>query len=197
MNDDIALTVAQRLIKAEEGCYLVAYPDPASLLAKALGPKAAEQIGRGAGVPEHLRHLSGAPWTIGYGQTGPDVKHGTVWSQQHADTRLAQTLGLTFAQVKATWPGSHRLHPKAQAALISLAYNRGTSLTRKAGDALDRRREMRELQPAVVTRDYAQMAALFRSMKRLWEGKGLAGLIRRREAEAALCEEALTDIGRA
>jgi len=197
MNDDIALTVAQRLIKAEEGCYLVAYPDPASPLAKALGPAAAEKIGRGAGVPEHLRHLSGAPWTIGYGQTGPDVKHGTVWSQQHADTRLAQTLGLTFAQVKATWPGSHRLHPKAQAALISLAYNRGTSLTKKAGDALDRRREMRELQPAVVLRDYFEMARLFRSMKRLWEGKGLAGLLRRREAEAALCEESATEIGRA
>jgi lysozyme len=197
VNDDIALTVAQRLIKAEEGCYLVAYPDPASPLAKALGPKAAEQIGRGAGVPEHLRHLSGDPWTIGYGQTGADVKRGTVWSQQQADSRLAQTLSLTFAAVKVAWPGSHRLHPKAQAALISLAYNRGTSLTKKAGDALDRRREMRELQPLVVRKDYAGMARAFLSMRRIWEGKGLAGLLRRREAEAALCEEALTEVGRA
>jgi GH24 family phage-related lysozyme (muramidase) len=55
---------------------------------------------------------------------------------------------------------------------------------------MDRRREMRELQPAIVRRDYREMARLFRSMRRIWEGKGLAGLLRRRETEAALCEEA-------
>ena len=190
MNDAIALTIAQRLIKAEEGCYLVAYPDPMSPLARALGPAASAQIGRGHPVPEHLQHLSGDPWTIGFGQTGVDVKRGTIWSQQQADSRLSQTLSLTFAAVKTTWPGAHRLNPKAQAALISLAYNRGTSLTKRASDPLDRRREMRELQPAVVRRDYREMARLFRSMRRIWEGKGMAGLLRRRETEAALCEEA-------
>lgn len=160
MNDDLALSIALRIIKAFEGCRLVAYRDTVGV------------------------------WTIGWGQTGPDIREGTIWSQQHADARLAQSVAMTFAAVKKTWPGADRLHPKAQAALISLAYNRGTSLTKKASDPLDRRREMRELQPAVVTKDYTRMAALIRSMKRLWEGTGQDGLLHRRDAEADLCEEA-------
>lgn len=161
MNDDLALTIASNLARASEGCRLTAYWDS-----------------------------FGQVWTVGWGATGPDVREGTVWSQQHADSRLLQRLAMDFARVKATWPGSDRLHPKAQASLIDLAYNRGASLTKKASDPLDRRREMRELQPAVVRKDYAQMAALHRSMKRLWAGKGMDGLLTRCEARAVLCEEA-------
>lgn len=161
MNDDLALTIAMNLAKASEGCRLTAYWD-----------------------------AFGKVWTVGWGATGPDVKEGTTWSQQHADFRLLQRLAMDFARVKATWPGADRLHPKAQASLIDLGYNRGFSLTKKVGDAMDRRREMRELQPAVVRRDYAGMAALHRSMKRLWEGKNMAGLLTRCEARAELCEQA-------
>jgi lysozyme len=193
MNDDVALTIAAKFIKAEEGCFLVAYPDPLSPLAKALGPSRVAAIGRGAGVPADYRHLKGDPWTIGYGATGPDIRHGTVWSQQHADARLAHRLAADLAKVKTTWPGAHRLHAKALAAMVSLVYNRGDSLTKRAGDPLDRRREMRELRPAIVQRDYLEMARLFRSMKRLWQGMGVAGLLRRREAEAVMCEEAHAD----
>ena len=168
MNDDIALGIAANLAKASEGCRLVAYWD-----------------------------AFGKVWTVGWGATGADVKEGTTWSQQHADFRLLQRLAMDFAKVKATWPGADRLHPKAQASLIDLGYNRGFSLTKKVGDAMDRRREMRELQPAVVRRDYAGMAALHRSMKRIWEGKSMAGLLTRCEARAELCEQAATESGRA
>lgn len=168
MNDDIALCHAATLAKASEGCRLTAYWDD-----------------------------FGKVWTVGWGATGPDVKEGTVWSQQHADARLLQRLAMDFAKVKATWPGADRLHPKAQASLIDLAYNRGVSLTKKVGDALDRRREMRELQPAVVRKDYNEMARLFRSMKRLWAGQGMAGLLTRCEARAELCEQAAAESGRA
>ena len=164
MNDDIALGIAANLAKRFEGCRLTAYWD-----------------------------AFGKVWTVGWGATGPDVKEGTTWSQQHADFRLLQRLAMDFARVKATWPGADRLHPKAQASLIDLAYNRGASLTKKASDPLDRRREMRELQPAVVRRDYAGMAALHRSMKRIWEGKNMAGLLTRCEARAELCDEALIE----
>ena len=55
----MALTPAgYRLIQSWEGCRLQAYPDPAS---------------------------GGAPWTIGYGHTGPEVKPGLVISQEQAD----------------------------------------------------------------------------------------------------------------
>ena len=49
---------------------------------------------------------------------------------------------------------------------------------------------MRDLAPAIRRGDLGEMAALVRSMKRLWEGRNLAGLLRRREAEAVLIEAA-------
>ncbi len=164
MNDDIALGIAANLAKKFEGCKLTAYWDE-----------------------------FGKVWTVGFGQTGIDVKEGTVWSRQQAEFRLLQRLALDFAKVKATWPGADRLHPKAQASLIDLAYNRGVSLTKKASDALDRRREMRELQPAVVKRDYAEMAFLHRAMKRIWKDQNMGGLLTRCDARAQLCDEALIE----
>lgn len=164
MNDDIALGIAAKLAMRSEGCRLTAYWD-----------------------------AFGKVWTVGWGATGPDIREGTVWSQQHADYRLLQRLALDFARVKATWPGADRLHPKAQATLIDLVYNRGHSLTKKASDTLDRRREMRELQPAVVKRDYAEMAFLHRAMKRIWKGQNMGGLLTRCDARAQLCDEALIE----
>jgi lysozyme len=49
------------LLKAWEGCRLSAYPDPAS---------------------------GAAPWTIGYGHTGPVVAPGLTITQQQADALL-------------------------------------------------------------------------------------------------------------
>ena len=56
------------------------YPDPASALANATssqpwGEKPARQIL--AKLPADIAKLSGAPWTIGYGQTGADVTPDT------------------------------------------------------------------------------------------------------------------------
>lgn len=33
----------------------------------------------------------GAPWTIGWGATGPGIASGTVWSQAECDARLARS----------------------------------------------------------------------------------------------------------
>ena len=164
MNDDIAQSIAAEHTRQLEGFRSAAYLCPACV------------------------------WTVGYGQTGPDVREGVVWSLQHAEARLRSSIAMFHAAAKKTWPGAERLHPKAQAALILLAYNRGTSLTKKADDALDRRREMRELQSAVAARDYAQMARLIGSMKRLWVGKGMDGLLTRRDLEAELCTQAAEEV---
>ena len=56
----------------------------------------------------------------------------------------------------------------------------------------DRRREMREIRDAIARTDLQMprmletIAASIESMIRLWVGKRLNGLIRRRKAEAAL-----------
>lgn len=191
-----AVQIAADLTRHHEGCSLHAYPDPLSPLAQALGARGRAAVMRGERVPANLAHLSGHPWTIGWGESSkvdPHIVAGLRWTQAEADRRLLLRLNAFWDQVQRVWPGATRLHPKAAAALISLAYNRGTSLVRRPGDALDRRREMRELLPAVVQQDYRRMADLFRGMKRLWVGQGVDGLIRRREDEARLCDEAGTD----
>ena len=80
--------------------------------------------------------------------------------------------------------GFTELRPNACAALVSLVYNRGASMT---GDS---RREMRNIRDNCVPKqDYACIAAEIRAMKRLWRGTvNENGLSARREAEAILAE---------
>ena len=77
---------------------------------------------------------------------------------------------------------TENLCKSAQIAILSLVFNRGTSLKNT-----DRRKEMIALVPLIAKKDYKGMAKQFRSMKRLWD-KG-CGLIGRREDEAKLIEK--------
>lgn len=76
------------------------------------------------------------------------------------------------------------LRPNACAALVSLVYNRGASMT---GDS---RREMRAIRDTCLpASDYACIAREIRSMTRLWRGTvNENGLTARRESEATLAE---------
>jgi len=80
------------------------------------------------------------------------------------------------------FPGLDKLCDNAYGALVSLVFNRGTSM---AGSS---RSEMRNIRNLVPQKNYKGIAEELRSMKRIWEGKGLDGLIARREAEAQLVE---------
>ncbi len=83
-----------------------------------------------------------------------------------------------------TYPGFAALHPNAQAALVSLTFNRGASMVG------DRRREMREIRDAAARADYGAMARANRASVRIWRGTAIErGMARRREAEAKLMEE--------
>lgn len=101
----------------------------------------------------------------------------------------ARTLPLYELRTAQAFPGVEALPEDARGALVSLVYNRGTSMVDHSAE--DRRREMRAIRAAVAKRDLAEIAAQLRAMKRLWEGKGLSGLIARREEEAELVESAL------
>ena len=81
-----------------------------------------------------------------------------------------------------TFPGLSDLHPDAYGAIISLVFNRGTSLKGES------RKEMVNIKELILSKNYKQIAKEFRSMKRIWLGKGLDGLLERREAEAKLIE---------
>jgi len=78
------------------------------------------------------------------------------------------------------FPGLNELHEDAYGAVVSLVFNRGTSMR---GDS---RREMRVIKMLVPDKQYAKIAAQLRSMKRIWVGMGLDGLLERRDAEASL-----------
>lgn len=109
------------------------------------------------------------------------------------------TLPKFAGQTLRAFPGVNLLPPLVFGALVSIVFNRGPGMTG------DRRREMREIRDATVAfsgRSVADgpgaqpallklIAASIRSMRRLWTGQGLDGLLRRREAEARLVETAL------
>ena len=86
------------------------------------------------------------------------------------------------------FPGVEELPADAQGALVSLVYNRGPAMEG------DRRMEMRTIRDAVKVGDLVTIVKQLRYMKRLWVDKGLDGLLRRRDAEAALVESCIDEV---
>jgi lysozyme len=169
------LVLAIKLIMGSEGCCLRAYPDPASPLSEALVKRGLLQHlkdGRIV-VPSDLRHLSGAPWTIGWGETA-GVTMGMVWTQEEADTKLRARVGFFMLESMRKCPQLFLEPPERAAACTSLAYNIGlgafgaSSVCRKTKD-----------------QDFAGAARSFL----LWNkagGRVMRGLTLRRQAEAGL-----------
>lgn len=90
------------------------------------------------------------------------------------------------------FPGVDSLPDQAYSALVSLVFNRGPDMGKPGDYTWDTRREMREIRLAVADLNLQRIADEIRAMKRLWINKGLDGLLRRREREAALVESALS-----
>lgn len=88
-----------------------------------------------------------------------------------------------IARCRKAYDKFDELRPNAQAALISLGFNRGYSFIG------DNRKEMRMIRDLVPKKDYAGMAGQFRGMVRVWKGTSIEqGMTRRRLAEAKLVE---------
>jgi hypothetical protein len=85
-----------------------------------------------------------------------------------------------YAMTKKIYSQLETLNEDTQGALVSMVYNRGASL---AGDS---RKEMKAIVDLVAKQDYHGIAEEIEKSKRLWEHKGLDGLVLRREAEADL-----------
>lgn len=66
-------------------------------------------------------------WTIGYGQTGPDIHQGVVWAQAHADAALpigAMSRGLSL---EAHAPWISKLDDVRRRVLWNMAYQMGVA----------------------------------------------------------------------
>ncbi len=88
------------------------------------------------------------------------------------------------------FPGLERFPGEVQGAMLSLVFNRGSSTKG------ERRQEMAAIKELIArsqpdAQTLREIARCFRDMKRLWVGKGLDGLISRREAEARMVESAI------
>lgn len=119
----------------------------------------------------------GKPWTIGWGSTtdedGKPIAPNTVWSRQRADARFSQHLGQFEESVLNLLDGS----PVTQSqfdALVSFSYNIGA--TNLAKSTLLKKHK---------SGDYVGARAEFAKWNKA-NGRVMAGLTRRRAAEAAL-----------
>lgn len=131
-----------------EACRLEAYPDPAT---------------------------GGAPYTIGWGDTGPDVVPGMCISQSEADARFSRRLAKEFEP--AVIAATTRLPTQAEFdAMVCLAYNIGVPNFKKS-----------TLVKKFNAGDLAGAAEEFLRWNQA-NGKVMLGLRRRRAAERALFE---------
>ncbi|NWB30871.1 lysozyme [Pseudomonas gingeri] len=133
------------VLKYFENCSLTAYPDPAT---------------------------GGAPWTIGWGHTGPEVVRGLVWTQDQADGQLISDL--TSRELTVTRAVTVALTQGQFDALVDFVYNLG------AGNFLSS-----TLLRLVNAGDMVGAAAQFARWNKA-AGVPMRGLARRRAAEAAL-----------
>jgi hypothetical protein len=134
-----------------------------------------------------ISHLTSAAGIKGQAAQGVarSLKQAGVRVPLEAANRVFYTVTIPefAALTRRTYPGVETLPPDAQAALLSLVYNRGASLEGA------RRREMANIRTQVKKRDLEAIARELESMKRLWVGQGLNGLLRRRDREARLVRE--------
>jgi GH24 family phage-related lysozyme (muramidase) len=94
------------------------------------------------------------------------------------------------ALTATTFPNCAALSGDSFGALVSLVFNRGASLI-DSPPGSGNRAEMREIYRAMDDEAFATVPGFIRAMKRLWIGKGLDGLLARRDAEADLFEAGL------
>lgn len=115
----------------------------------------------------------GAPWTIGWGSTGSDIKPGTIWTREQAEQRFREHVNYFAAGVLGLLAGAATTQSQFDA-MVSLAYNIG--LGNFGSSTLLRKHR---------AGDHAGAAAQFAVWNKA-AGKVMAGLVKRRAAEAAL-----------
>ncbi len=87
-----------RDLRRDEGLRLAAYPDPLT---------------------------GGAPWTIGYGHTGPEVHARLAWTPAEAETALIADIARACALLDGHVPRWRRLDDARQDVLANMAFNMG------------------------------------------------------------------------
>lgn len=166
------------LIQHFEHCELAAYPDPAS----PLGRKCTRlnlDLRDYRKVP-NWKSLSGKPWTIDWGHTGPEVTPGLIHTQTQADDNLAKDLAVFEADVSRLVKVN--ITQRQFDALVSFAYNVGSDMD---GDGIAEGLGDSTLLKKLNAGDIQGAANEFLKWNKCG-GQVLRGLTKRRTAERAL-----------
>jgi len=110
----------------------------------------------------------------------PSIKDISISWESAEVVFKSNTLPRFINETKKAFPNSEKLHPDAFGALVSLVFNRGGSISGQS------RVEMLNIRKLIDSKDYKAIANEIIKMKRLWIGKGLDGLLTRRDEEAKL-----------
>lgn len=111
-------------------------------------------------------------WTIGWGNTGPEVTEGTVWTRKYAEKKLREMIARHEKAVNDVV--RVQLNQNQFDALVSLSYNMGIH---KAGTLIKH----------VNNEDWDKAANAFLAYNKAG-GRTVNGLVRRRQAEKRLFE---------
>lgn len=117
----------------------------------------------------------------------PHVRHLSIPWAAALEVFQVTTIPTWYLRTLRIYPQVEGLPGDCAAALVSLVFNRGASLTG------DRRSEMVRIQELLRAGAYAKIPAQLRAMTRLWPT--VKGLRRRREEEADLFESGLVPAG--
>lgn len=168
-----------RVMHYFESCKLLAYPDPASALFKALQAARIDPF-KLEKIPAGYERMSGAPWTIFWGHTGPEVVCGMRGTQAEADAVYRQDLARFEREVTSICT---RQPDQCQFdALVSFAYNVGSDIDADTiAEGLGDSTLLRKFNAG----DIRGAADQFLSWDRAG-GKSMWGLRRRRAAERVL-----------
>lgn len=101
------------------------------------------------------------------------------------DVFVKKSIPKYYALTKKIYPELDTLNEDTRGALVSMVYNRGSKLD---GDS---RKEMKAIVELVAKQDYEGIAEQIERSKRLWENKGMDGLVIRRENEADLIRSSM------
>lgn len=115
--------------------------------------------------------------TVCYGETRVDFKD--LYTKAECDAMLSEGLDQFYAMIDGCLPVE--LSPKSRAAFLSLAYNVGPGAVCKPSNTIPK---------ALAARDYEKACRAIALYNKAG-GKVVNGLVRRRNAEVALCIDGL------
>lgn len=171
----------EQLIKSFETLELEAYPDPASPLG--IETRKLGKLMRHYQQVPSWQSYSGAPWTIGWGHTGPEIRPGDVITEARAQALFEQDV--ERPEMGVTRLCGAVVNQNQFDACVSFAYNVGLGHPAGGGQPEVAGFETSTLLKYLLLHKFAMADAEFLKWNKAG-GVTMLGLVRRRKAEREL-----------